>query len=169
MKNKIIIINGSGGCGKSTFVKLCNEIDSRVVELSTIDDIKTQSIKAKWWNGIKDDKGRELLSNLKDILTQYDNIPFKKVVEEVNSLNNKIIFINSREPEEIHKFKQELNAITLLIKNPNVPKITTNHADANVECYNYDYTIVNDGNLDDLKSKGKVFLSNIKTNTKKEI
>ena len=162
MKNKIIIINGSGGCGKSTFVKLCNEIDSRVVELSTIDDIKTQSIKAKWWNGIKDDKGRELLSNLKDILTQYDNIPFKKVVEEVNSLNNKIIFINSREPEEIHKFKQELNAITLLIKNPNVPKITTNHADANVECYDYDYAIINDGSLDDLKHKGEVFLSELK-------
>ena len=160
MNNQVIIINGSGGCGKSTFVKLCHEICKQVVEISTVDYVKEKAYELGW-DGVKDDKGSKLLSDLKDLLTAYGDIPFKKIQEAVSNMSNKIIFINSREPEEIERLKQEFNAITLLIKNPKVPKVTTNHADANVENYEYDYIIENDCSLNEYKKIAFGFLMNL--------
>jgi hypothetical protein len=43
-----------------------------------------------------------------------------------------------------------LGAITLFIKNENVDLPNTNHADAEVENYQYDYVLDNSGSLGDL-------------------
>ena len=37
---KVIVINGMGGSGKSTFVSLCHKIDPTVIETSTVDFVK---------------------------------------------------------------------------------------------------------------------------------
>ena len=50
------------------------------------------------------------------------------------------IFIHCREPEEIKKFVERNDAITVFVKRPgNNQEIYNNHADANVEKYLYDY------------------------------
>ena len=64
-----------------------------------------------------------------------------------------IMFIHIRETSEIEKVKKLLNAKTLLITSKRVKKILTNASDANVEQYDYDYHIVNDGTLEELKEK----------------
>ena len=121
----VIVINGAATVGKSTFVSLCHEIDPKVIETSTIDFVKEVAAKAGW-NGIKDESGRRFLSDLKDAMERYDNIPNKKIDEFIQSHPENIIFVNVREPYNIHYYKKKYNAITLLIKNPNVKKITTN-------------------------------------------
>lgn len=156
--NQIVIINGSGGVGKSTFIRLCGDISKiPVVELSTIDFPKTVAAYCGW-NGTKTEKDRKFLSDLKDALTAWDDIPFKKVHEEVAQFQNHLIFINCREPWEVDRLKHSMNASTLLIVRPIVAPITSNHADANVALYDYDYVLQNKGNLGDLTEKATNFL-----------
>ena len=71
------------------------------------------------------------------------------------------MFVHIREIEEIKKIKALLNAKTLLITSSRVAKITTNSSDANVEEYDYDYHIKNDGTLEELKEQAKEFVENL--------
>lgn len=157
--SSIIVINGKGTVGKSTFVSLCHEIDSQVIETSTIDFVKEIAI-LSGWNGIKDERGRRFLSDLKDSMERYDDIPNKHIDKFIDEHKDNIIFVNVREPHNIDYYKNKYNALTLLIKNPNVKEITENHADSNVENYKYDIVIVNDSSLEELKNKAKLFLTN---------
>ena len=67
----------------------------------------------------------------------------------------------SKKDEEMDKTKKLLGAKTLLISNPSVPIITSNESDRKVNEYNYDYTILNDGSLEDLKEKAKDFIGGL--------
>jgi hypothetical protein len=70
-----------------------------------------------------------------------------------------LCFIHCREPWEIQKFVDRLGAKTLLIRRPEVEnKSQSNHADAEVFNYQYDYTIDNDGTLWDLEKKAANFV-----------
>lgn len=181
----IVIINGTGGSGKSTFCNLCKEVTQEsewynqykellgcpfptVVELSTIDYVKAIA-KTTGWDGKKDDRGRAYLSALKDAMEAYDHIPSKKVMETIKKAwtvgikMKYLFFVNIREPENINFFKSLCkvdgwSCSTLLITNPNVEIIRTNHADCDVLNYKYDYYITNDGTLEDLRDKAEEFL-----------
>ena len=170
---KIFVINGAPRAGKDTFVEQCQKLigDIRCLNVSTVDFVKQVAMYAGW-DGNKTPEARKFLSDLKDIMTEYDNIPFKKVkraieiyrleLEEYTSdfyIINSVVFIHCREPQEIEKFKKELGAKTLLIRHPDVEGgDQSNHADAEVFNYDYDYTIYNDGTLEDLAKKAIDFL-----------
>jgi hypothetical protein len=62
-----------------------------------------------------------------------------------------ILIFDIREPAEIQKAKEAFDAVTVLVTRPSVEQITTNMADANVQNYQYDYNIINDGTLEDLE------------------
>ena len=66
----VVVINGSGGVGKSTFIELCREWDNRVFETSTVDFVK-EVAKMCGWDGTKTDENRKFLSDLKDLLSQW--------------------------------------------------------------------------------------------------
>lgn len=71
-----------------------------------------------------------------------------------------VFFIDDREPEHIQRLKEKLNAVTVLIRRPGDENIeTSNHADANVFSYWYDYTIDNNGTLEELEEKVRDFLN----------
>lgn len=155
---KIIVINGQGTVGKSTFVSLCHEIDPRVIETSTIDFVKEIALQAGW-NGVKDQKGRRLLSDIKDALERYNNIPNKKIDEFIESHPDSVIFVNVREPYNIQYYKDKYNAIAILVTNPNTKQVQGNHADENVYDYKYyDFNIRNEGTVAELKDKAKIFM-----------
>ncbi|MCI8630612.1 MAG: hypothetical protein HFE57_14180 [Firmicutes bacterium] len=105
MKKTIIIINRKGGVGKDT---LCDFISKHYPtrKISSITPILTIA-KAGEWNGNKDDKSRKLLSDLKHLFTNYNDLSFhylKSQTEEFLSSDNEILFIHIREPEEIGKY-----------------------------------------------------------------
>ena len=161
MEKRIIIINGSGGVGKDTFVEYCSEF-TNVKNISSVDKVKEAAKILVGWNGEKDERSRKLLSDLKLMSIDYNNYPItyiKQQSEEFkNSKEQQIMFVHIREISEIQKVKELLNAKTLLITSNKVKKIVTNTSDANVEKYNYDYHIENNGTLDELKEKAKKFV-----------
>lgn len=164
--NKYVIINGYPSSGKDTTVKQCGILRDNVENMSTVDFVKHVA-KTCGWDGKKDDRGRKFLSDLKDAMTQYDDIPLKNIVDNVKMLDNRIIFIHCREPDEIQKLRCLLDAITLFIKNDNVDLPNTNHADAEVENYQYDYVLDNSGSLGDLIMESDKFLRWLDVNYEK--
>lgn len=161
---RVVIVNGKPGCGKSTFEDMCAEILGYAYckQRSTIDIIK-EIAKTGGWKGEKDLKTRKFLSDLKQLFTEYNDLPSKDVMKYLDDWeyelarynvgnNPHILFVDDREPKHIDKLKKELNAITLLIRRPGDEDMeTSNDSDEFVFNYEYDYTILNEGDLDELK------------------
>ena len=167
---KIIVINGRPRAGKDTFVEFCKSHCSWCLNVSTVDFVK-EVAKFCGWNGEKTAENRKFLSDLKDLLTQWNDVPFKKVSKEISAFVGEmtmydfdpeiegIIFIHCREPKEIARFHKELGAQTLLITRDEVEEeVQSNHADEEVDKYKYDYMIANDGTLQDLEEAAMHFL-----------
>lgn len=163
MEKQIIIINGTGGSGKDTFVDFCSKFSS-VTNISSVDKVKEAAKVLVNWNGEKDEKSRKLLADLKNISIEYNNYPtqyIEKKYEEFKNSDSKYLFVHIREIDEIKKIKKLLKAKTLLILNPRVALITSNASDGNVLNYNYDFIIQNDGTLEDLQQKAKKFVESM--------
>jgi hypothetical protein len=175
---KVIIINGSNGVGKDAFIKrvieetiklakritpvenedycINSEIFYRINNISTIDCVKNIA-KMFNWNGEKSEKDRKMLSDLKDLMTVYNDYPFKYITVQISNwlhcvvciYDHSFLFVHCREPKEIDRIKNQFpnDTFTLLIQNPKIAKVTGNHADREIENYNYDFTVVNDSDL----------------------
>lgn len=163
MEKKIVIINGSGGVGKDTFIDFCR-IYSNIMNISSVDKIK-EAAKILGWDGGKTEEDRKFLSDLKLLSTGYNYYPYEYVRKNIEQFKNDkslgVMFIHVREPEEIAKMKKEFGCVTLLILNTNKEGISSNMADANVENYEYDYVVHNDGDLIELKQKAISFICSI--------
>ena len=160
MQKKVIIINGTGGSGKDTFVEFCAEF-AKVTNISSVDKVKEAAAVLVGWNGEKDEKSRKLLVDLKHLSIEYNDAPTKYIQQKFNEFlenDSEYMFIHIREINEIIKVQKLLNAKTLLVRNPRVALITSNSSDGNVYKFNYDYIIENDGTLEDLKEKARKFV-----------
>ena len=162
---KVFITNGSGGNGKDTFAEFLGKYIT-VFKYSSIDLVKEMYESIGIDRNNKDEKKRKLYSDTKDLLTKYGDIPFKDIRSIVNDFKNNLIeaevlLIDIREPEEIARAVETFGAEAILIRNPSVTKIESNHADANVENYKYDYIIENDGTLEQLGMAAKFFAKKV--------
>lgn len=162
---KIYITNGSAGNGKDTFAEFLSKYIS-VFKYSSIDLVKEMYETIGIDRNNKDEKKRKLYSDTKDMLTKYDDIPFKDIASIVSDFkNNKIeaevLLIDIREPDEIARAVKTFGAKTILIRNLNVEKIESNHADRDVENYEYDYIIENSGTLEQLERVAKLFVCDV--------
>lgn len=171
MNKRIFIINGSGGVGKDTFVELIStELNDRlrkfhtVVNFSSVDKVK-EIAKKIGWNGKKEERDRKFLSDLKILTSNYCDMPFKSMEEEVNKFKdnneNQVMFLHIREPEEIERAVREFNAQTILIVRDSIKHITSNMADQNVFNYNYDFVVENNGTKIELNNKAKRFVEEV--------
>ncbi len=150
----VILINGYPQSGKDKFVEYAQKYldDKIVLNHSTVDLVKKYAT-LLGWDGVKDDKGRNLLATLKDMLKTYGDIPFKYSMNYIvdNHDENTIIFIHTRETEEIERFKKSLTnynipSCSLFIKRIITDEQFNNHADKNVEDYKYEYIMCNEMN-----------------------
>ena len=171
---KVIVINGKPTSGKSTFVRLCEEINEEeyVIELSMVDYVK-KIAKTIGWDGKKNAKGRKFLADLKQAIEGYDkNIIYNQIDSDMYYYSHSwlahgapvIFFINARNPADISYLVKKYNAISLFIDNPNVPMVESNPEDKDVENYRYDVTIVNDGTIEELEAKAEKFLEELYLN-----
>lgn len=169
MKKQIFVINGSGGVGKDTFVELVSvELNDKlkkfhtVVNFSSVDKVK-EIAREIGWSGKKSEKDRKFLSDLKILSSNYCDMPFQSMRNKVNEFfkdeDGKILFLHIREPREIERAVKEFKAKTILIIRDSVKHITSNMADENVFKYDYDFVIENNGTIEDLKNKAKIFLN----------
>ena len=169
---KYFIINGRPRSGKDTFVNFClEELGAFGKLISTVDFVKEIAARCSW-DGTKTPQNRKFLSDLKDLLTNWGDVPYKKTLQEIdmfkfdldcwNVSDKGVVFIMCREPKEIERFERELNAKSLLIRRASVEfEQQSNHADSEVLNHKYDYIIENNGTIDELKEKAKEFLKNL--------
>ena len=160
---QVIAINGSGGCGKDSFVRqfaMANE--GGVVNCSTIDPIKQLALQIGW-DGNKDERSRKFLSDLKDLLTEFNDLSFNyvgRVIEEYK--DSDYLFVHCREPQEIDKMVKAYGAKSILITaDTRVPIIESNHADRLVKEYDYDYIVTNVETLQELNEKAIEILNKL--------
>lgn len=181
----IVVINGSGGKGKDTFAKNClklafsheinphteNDILASLRIICNIDSVYLVKNLATMagWDGNKTEKNRKFLSDLKDLLSNWNDVPYKETIKNINTaiknindFNNGdgLIFVHSREPKEIQRYVNYFGSNichTLLIKNPNIPTVVSNHADKDVENYRYDVVVYNNKDRESLEDKAKLF------------
>ena len=161
---------------KTTFKEFCmatveTEKGQGVILDSIINPVKQITIKNGWWDGEeKTPKIRKFLSDLKDILTEYDNIPMNELVKRMEDIflsNQKvsIAFIDMREAADIEKFKEIYSYIydikTVLVRRTGDVEnaaAASNHADADVFDYSYDITVFNYGDIDELEETADLFV-----------
>lgn len=164
---KIVIINGEARVGKDSFVHFCSQIEPyQIYNLSIIDAVKTAAAVFDWDRKDKSESARRFLSDLKDSWARFNDGPYKTIeqrIKLIKALNeekesNILIFIHSREPEDIQRFVQDYNAQTLLIRRAAVEGPHQNHADADVYEWNYDWIIENNGDLEELKESARSFI-----------
>lgn len=164
---RVIITNGYARSGKDEFAKILNDYIG-VAKYSSIDCVRNGASESGWYSGGKSDKDRKFLSDLKKLLTDYNDIPFRDLkyiyddfVNELYSPESEILIFDIREPDEIERAVKEFNAITVFISNSNVTPTLSNSSDANVENYHYDYYIDNSGTLDDFEKNIKCFYNDV--------
>jgi len=165
---KVLIINGHPKSGKTEFEKLIAKNINSVI-YSSITPVKEYAIKYFGWDGDeknKTEEWRRFFYHLKKMLVEEFDYIYIKVAEKVRELYNnpycEILMVDSREVEEIERFKNCFQAVTLFINNDKAEQITSNDADANVENYKYDYYIDNNGTLEELEEKALEFISKLK-------
>ena len=86
MDKKIIVINGTGGSGKDTFISYCENY-TKVFNFSSIDIIK-EIASTMGWNGGKTEKDRKFLADLKALATDYNDLPYNCVKGAINEFSN---------------------------------------------------------------------------------
>lgn len=158
----IIVLNGTGGSGKDTFVDFCKKYSVyKIIHISTITPIK-EAAKLLGWNGEKDEKSRKFLSDIKDLSTIAFDCSMKYIEKCIEEAYNNVIdyvFIDCREPKEIQKIVDTFSAKTVLINAlKRVPLITSNHADEEVLNYAYDYIVDNNYSLKEFEQSAQVFI-----------
>ena len=162
---KVYVTNGSAENGKDSFAEFVGKYIS-TYKYSSIDLVKEMFEVVGVSKENKTEKKRKLWSDGKDLLTKYDDIPFKDIASIVtdfknNKIETEVLLIDIREPEEIARAVETFGAETILIRNQNAIKIKSNHADRDVENYNYDYIIENDSTLEQLEKMAYLFTEQV--------
>lgn len=153
----IYVVNGFPSSGKTTFeLNMINELFGHGCMISSVDCIK-EILVSCGWDGEKTDRSRRALSELKQLLQDFNGYPYvetcnrviaarKRFQEEGLSDEEYVIFIDCREPDTILKFCNFFKCKSILIRRQNdyIHKYG-NKSDDNILNYDYDIVIHNDG------------------------
>lgn len=154
MDKMVFIVNGKPRAGKDTFAEILNRY-MVVYKYSAVTKVK-EIAKHCGWTGAKEEKDRKFLHELKMLTSAYSDLPYRDVLDKIEKYRSgeilaDVFVVDVREPEEIDRLAKTTNAITIYIENENVPAITSNEADANVANYEYDFTIFNNGTIEEFE------------------
>ncbi|MDR1009287.1 MAG: AAA family ATPase [Rickettsiales bacterium] len=152
----IIAINGRPGVGKDT---ICDVVRRHftTVNVSSVTPIKKIALDYGW-DGVKTDKSRKFLSDLKALFTEFNDMPTSYLVGEAEKFMDSfatVFFAHIREGAEIDKFLSRARAMvgdearvrSLLVRRAEVARVVGNASDDEVENYRYDWIYDNDGSL----------------------
>lgn len=163
MIKNVFVLNGNGRAGKGTFAEY---LDKYIPTYNcSIADLPKKAAMILGWDGVsKTEKDRKFLSDILDLATEYNDSPFEycvSMIEQFSKVNYEVLLIDMRDPKDIRRAVESYGVKTILVRNPRNSKIESNHADANVEEYDYDYIIENDGTLEQLEKVARLFANEI--------
>jgi len=170
---KIVVLNGYSRSGKDTFVKIVSK-QFNCINHSSIDKVKYIA-KQMGWDGIKNEKNRQMLSELKQFYVKWFDGPYKDIIKLINDTIQKniqypfdkiyFIFIHIREPEEIQRIKNYcennklLKFYSIFVQCDESEK---NHkSDSMVENFDYDFICENNSTLQIFEKNINTILSKI--------
>lgn len=161
MDKLVFVVNGKPRAGKDTFAMILNRYMD-VYKYSAVTKVKEIATLCGW-DGQKEERDRKFLHELKMLTSEYSDMSHQDVVNEINKYRNgeieaDVFVVDVREPEDIKRLVEEVGAITVFIENNNVPAITSNAADANVENFEYDFVIPNNGTMKEFEDEIKIFM-----------
>ena len=172
---KIIILSGKARAGKDTTMNFLNEIYNNIIQLQYGSYIKEYAKKISNWDGIEETKPRELLQQLGTsiIRENIDNKFFvKKMIDDIKVYSyffDTIVISDARFKIEIDDIKNTFNnVIAVRIERPNFDNGLTleqkkHPSEIDLDDYNkFDYKLINDGTLEDLKKKVEKLVEVIK-------
>lgn len=153
MNKTIIIINGKGGCGKDTLCDIAAK-KYKTMNVSSITPAKEMA-KIIGWDGGKTAEDRKFLSDLKQLITQYNDGANEYILKEAQNFASsdcEIMFVHIREPEMINHFKETvahrvpgLKVRTLLVERDSQKYLVYgNSSDDEVDNYPYECIYHND-------------------------
>lgn len=162
---KVFVVNGLPTSGKTTFEQLVAEEahkKGKEVYITSIINIVKTCAETLGWEGTKSMADRKFLSDLKDALEDWKDIPYISLVADyqvAKEADIDIMFIDAREPKDIERIKRDFNAKSILVHRDEVfGQEQSNHADSNVYETAYDYIIYNNADLNNLKESAIIFL-----------
>lgn len=160
---KVIVLNGAPESGKDTLVEIGQSmVTPKCYATSTVDPIKEIALDCGW-DGKKTPRARKFLSDLKDLLTDFNDYPLTHCINYINhvlyffdgadiSTEDVIFFIMCREPKEIDRIKHLFGAKTMVVRRPDIEdKRYLTSSDNDVLEYDYDYEVFNDGTIYDFE------------------
>ncbi len=172
MVKHIFAINGTGGAGKDTCIKLIRKLSGKkILNVSTVDEVKAElrkpsaetiqflDLKEPWDGVSKSDYWRNCMVKLKELHTSQDNRPNRYAINRVTKSKDDIAFIHVREPENIEYLKQHLPGLKTLFISRKQVQVPDNKVDTGVFDYKYDLEIKNDfKTLDELRDYIQKFI-----------
>jgi len=175
---KIYLIAGQARSGKDTVLQIIKKhyenTNKAVVKLGFADYIKNYAMKITNWNGEDKTKPRELLQIIgTDIVRNQINKDFfiNRVCEDIMVYKyffDVIIISGARFPNELDIPKKLFKNVKIIkVERPNFTNELTEKQKEHItehalENYNnYDYLIVNDGDINDLEKKVKQMIGEI--------
>ena len=165
---KIIIISGKARAGKDTTANMLKEIciDKKIINLQYSSYIKEYAKKISNWDGREETKPRELLQQLgTDIIRKRidDEFFIKKIIDDIKVYSfffDVITISDARFKKEIDNIRNVFdNVVTVRIVRPNFDNGLTEEqkkhpSEVDLDDYDkFDYDLINDGTLEDLKVK----------------
>lgn len=170
---KIILIAGKARSGKNTVANIIKETlnNKKVINLEYSSYMKKYAENIIDWDGSENTKPRDLLQQLGDEIKSFDPLfLIKEMIMDIDiySMYFDIITISDvRFPNEIDEIKKKFeNSISIRIERPNFDNGLTieekNHiSEIALDNYNnFDYVIINDGDIDKLRNKIEEVIKN---------
>lgn len=148
---------GLAGSGKNAVGTIIVENFKDYSEISFADTLKYVCAHHFKWDGKKDEKGRKLLQTIGMALREYNPDSWVNITEEDININKKtcsLVYTDVRFPNEAAYIKKKGGVIVRVVR-PSL-ELTKTHehvSESSQAEIKEDYTIVNDGSLDDLKEK----------------
>lgn len=174
---RVVIVNGRPRAGKDKFSEYCLKANGDNGAITSMADAAKDIAKEAGWDGQKNPKNRKFLSDLKDLIDEWNDCSFKWVKEFVEdqldytfyfglNTDDRIVFVMAREPDDIEHLKNYFNAVTICLRRNDVElnllNTVKNHADEEVFDYAYDYHIDNNGSFEDLEAAAAAFVEELK-------
>lgn len=165
MKKTVVIINGTGSSGKDTV----ENIVSKYCHTCRIDSVEIPKyilgLECIGWDGVKTPKARKALSDIKRVLSEFNDCIFRTLTERVDyfeckSFYDKYAFVHIREKPEIDRLynycvSKEYSVTRCLVLR-NLESGWGNDSDDNPDYFNpddYDIVLRNDGDISFLEEQ----------------
>lgn len=169
---KVILISGKAGSGKDTVAEMMKEqlSDKRVLITHFADVLKYICKTYCGWNEEKDEAGRTLLQTTGDKLRE--NHPYWAadfmwyVLDGLYSEWDYVIIPDLRYIDEFDTMELEFNTVSVRIERPAgynslTPEQQRHSSETELDNVEFDYTIINEGTLEDLAGDVRTVLEYI--------